>query len=116
MNITVTHTIDPTALQLLQSFFTGMTVPSAKGNKKTQPQVTNGTEEPPVITIPEEAPAASAPKSELKLETIRALAQEKQQAGKRDGIKALVAEYGVSSVSAVPKENYEEFFQKLQAL
>lgn len=60
----------------------------------------------------------SEPKQEKepKVEDLRAKAAEKAKEGKKDEIKALLDEFGVKTVSAVPKAKRAEFLERLGEL
>lgn len=50
------------------------------------------------------------------VEELRALAAEVAQSGKQPGVKALLVEFQVGSISKVPEEQRTEFYSRLKAL
>jgi hypothetical protein len=121
MNITVTITCDTpaeimTALQGLSSSMVlsnGSLVTSERqslnGVKKTpKPEPVPESIAEPVVTV-NGGPA-------ITLESVRSLVQAKSKSGKRDGIKALLTEFGVERVTSLEKSQYSEFLTKLEAL
>jgi hypothetical protein len=50
------------------------------------------------------------------VETLRALAVQKRDEGKREGLKALIVSFGTNSITEMDAEHYESFYQKLLAL
>jgi len=60
------------------------------------------------------APAVEAPS--ITLEEVRAKLTAISQAGKKSEVKALIAEYGCTSVTALPAEKFSEILEKAEAL
>lgn len=120
MNITLTIDVAPEVLTVLRAFThlgSGAPAPEKKSDKK-QP-------EKRMEVVKDEQTASENTQSDsssdntsttVTLEQVRAAAQIKQQAGKRDGIKALLVEYDAKNVSTLAKEHYPEFLKKVQAL
>jgi hypothetical protein len=52
----------------------------------------------------------------IKIEVIREQVTKKAGEGKREAVKALLAEFGVGGVKELKKEQYAEFYPKIQAL
>jgi hypothetical protein len=101
---------------------------SAAGTSETTSQpdptptaTTAVTEDPKPAAEPstQEAPAASTASStepELSLEDVRAKLTAISKAGKADGVKGLLANLGVSNLTAVPKEAYAKLVADAEAL
>lgn len=53
---------------------------------------------------------------EMSIETVRALVQEKSQAGKRAELKKLLAEFGTDRVTDLDPAKYSDFYKKAEAL
>jgi hypothetical protein len=115
MNITLTITGDTpadimTAIQEL-----------SKSSVMSNGTVILNEEKPPVKKIEkaaeEKKPAETiAQTPSITLESVRALVQEKQKQGKRDGLKALLTKFGVERVTSLAKEQYADFTTEVKAL
>ena len=102
MQIKVTHTLAPEALELLKGLLGGKAIKSSAPAAK----------EPA-------APAASSSavsSTELSFETVRAKAVELSQKGKRNEVKALNAKHGGEKVTDLKKEVYQVYYNDLLAL
>jgi len=65
---------------------------------------------------PKEEPATAPPPSKITIEEIRAVQSEKSTSGKRDGVKALLAEFGVAKLTDMDEAQYPAYLPKLLAL
>lgn len=111
MNITLTITLSPEVLSILQAFisnFNGKPVKNAPVAKKT-------TETAEPISQPVQS-ASTETATEITIEQVRAAVQEKSQAGKREQIKKILGEFNVAKVTDLVKENYTEFLEKIKTL
>lgn len=115
MNITITHTIDPNILGLLQAFIGnmgGQTTTTPKANGKAAKQI-----EPSKDVPPAQEPASTAPQAKaVGLSEVRALVQTKSADGKRDNVKALLADFGVPNVSSLKADQCAAFYTQLENL
>jgi hypothetical protein len=107
MNITVTHVIHPDSLSVLQSLVNAMTgqnivKPGVNGKAKEQKPADSGSETAEAIKIT--------------IEQVRASVQKKSQAGKRDQIKSLLADFGADKVTSLQPDQYSSFYEKIEAL
>jgi hypothetical protein len=115
MNITITHTIDPSIINLLQAFV---------GNLGGQaPSKSNGNAK--AITAPPAKEKEVAPAAETSTQTaggkvslpeIRALIQSKSGEGKREQVKALLADFSVPNASVLKPDQFTDFHAKLSEL
>jgi hypothetical protein len=119
MNITITLTASPELLSVLQAFskmqvatpaINGTVKKSSANGVKTTPVEVNSQETAPVDTVTETVG------ENITIEMIRPIVQEKNQAGKREQIKALLAEFGADKVTNLAKEHFSGFLQKIKAL
>ena len=70
-------------------------------------------------TIPASANTTAAEVTEgenITVEQVRAVVQSASQAGKKDGIKATLKEFGIAKVTELKAEQYPEFLEKIKAL
>lgn len=58
----------------------------------------------------------SSEETTITVETLRALVRDKAQAGKREGLKAVLAEMGSANVTTLKEDQYAEFKAKVEAL
>ena len=117
MNINVTISVSPALLVVLETFASALvrTTPSAPvvngtavngSTKKTaDPVKEDKKSEPGEITA-----------NEVTLEQVRAAVHKKTQAGKREEVKGLLVQFSADKVTALKKEQYPEFMEKLQAV
>lgn len=113
MNITLTITLSPEVLSILQAFtsnFNSKPVKNAPVSKKQ-----TDTTEPGTIGTPAQSTSTETT-TEITIEQVRAAVQEKSQAGKREQIKKILGEFNVAKVTDLVKENYTEFLEKIKAL
>jgi hypothetical protein len=121
MNITLTITLAPEVLTLVESFVSGFT-----GKAKTDAPAADA-KETPVRNIKSAKAAADKPDADegsedagkakvVTLEQVRALANRQIQAGKRNEVSGLLKEFGAASMSALDKKHYADFFKKVEAL
>jgi hypothetical protein len=94
--------------------------PAANGNGKAHvaPAATE-TKAAKTETKTEDKPAPAktdTTSKELKITDLRALVNTKAQEDKREGIRSLLAEFGVEGVTKLKPEQYAEFYEKLKAL
>ena len=72
---------------------------------------------PPVETPVIEAPVVKKEEpSNITVEDLRAIVRDKAQAGKREPLKALLAEFDATSVTTLKEEQYSAFKAKAEAL
>lgn len=114
MNITVTHTLAPEILALLQNLFKSQAIaeqlPGAEFKEATPAKVVK---EKPVAP----APVKTTPTDEtITLEMVRAKAQEISKSGKREQVLALVSSYGVDSLPKLDPAHFADFLTKVKAL
>jgi alpha-amylase/alpha-mannosidase (GH57 family) len=119
MNITVTHTIDPKLMSLLETFVSSVGGQPAKEIVASTPAKTKSirTTAPKELTE-ETASSASENGSAKKIEftDIRQLYLQKKEAGKQELVKGILDEYGVEKLSAIKPEQFEEVYNKINAL
>lgn len=72
--------------------------------------------EPAARAKTESAGRITPTKPSISLDSIRGKFVELARAGKREELKALLAEYGVENVSGLPEAAYDEVYKKLEAL
>jgi hypothetical protein len=113
MNITVTHTIHPDVISLLQSFINNVGGQVETAPKQKTKTIAAATSAPATQTDDVSKNGAEA---KLTIEKVRAIVQQKSQAGKRAEIKKTLEEFETDSVSNLKPENYEAFVAKIQAL
>jgi hypothetical protein len=120
MNITITHTIHPEVIKLLEAALsnTGGSIasPAKNGSKKTVAAA-------PVKEIAasestsETTTASTTAKTEtITIEQVRAAVQQKAQGGKRSQIKSLLAEFQVENVTGLQQDQYSAFLEKVNTL
>lgn len=63
-----------------------------------------------------EAPAKEKPKSQLKLEDVRAVLAEKSRAGHTADVRALLQKYGTAKLSEIDPANYEALLQDAEVI
>lgn len=114
MNITVTHTIHPEVIKLLEAALnnTGGTTAPVTKTKKALP-AKEGVQT--VVDAPS-AETSAEQTSSITIEQVRAAVQAKSKGGKRPQIKALLAEFGVENVSSLQPDQYTDFHAKVQAI
>lgn len=113
MNITVTHTLAPEILSLLEKFSQNHNGGSAatapvkeiKAAKTTKPEATSAA-----------SAAPTTDKVQPTLERLREATKVKKEEGKSDAIKALLKTFGVESVSTLPEDKYADFLTEVNAL
>jgi len=111
MNITLTITASEPILAIFQAFVAGVqSTPQTPAPKKVQVKETPAAKELPA------APEAPAGEEKVTLEQLRAVSQAKSQAGKRDGVKGLLAKYGVDRITALATDQYGAFYAEMDAL
>jgi len=89
-------------------------IAEVKARKQADKAIEKAKAEPaPAVEQPTEA---AIPASVATLEEVRAKLTAVSQGGKKAEVKALIAEYGVSSVTALPSEKYGEILEKAAAL
>lgn len=120
MTLTVIHTIDPAIINLLQTFIGnvgGQAAPSRVNGKAVKELTASGEKEKlapaPVVEATDTATPAA---KEVSLSEVRALVQGKSTEGKKDSIKAVLADFGVPNVSALKADQYSSFYAKIEAL
>lgn len=121
MNITVTHTLAPEILALLQNLFKSQAVAEQVAGpefKETAPvKAITGSKKALAQTPP--APvgnATAATDNKLTIEDLRSAAQAISKSGKREQVLALVQSFGVDSLPKLDPSKFEEFSEKLKAL
>lgn len=116
MNITVTHTLAPDILALLQGF-----TQNANGGTAAAPPV----KEIKQKNVKQETSARSPAANETKvdddavqptLERVREAVQTKSQAGKREQLKSLLTEFGTDKVTNLDPKQYAAFLKKVNEL
>ena len=65
---------------------------------------------------PAKAPAKEEPKSELKLEDVRAVLAEKSRAGHTAVVRALLKKYGAARLSEIDPANYEALIKDAEVI
>lgn len=135
MEITLKITAEPALLQVLNALTGGlmrapqfaepvqqaiepaMTKPtSTRAARAAQSSRATASESEPTATVAEPAVITQTAATEMSIETVRALVQEKSQAGKRTELKALLAEFGTARVTDLEPEKYSEFYKRAEAL
>lgn len=123
MNITITIAANPELLLVLQAFANSL---SGKPAQVAAPAPVNGAVKKetakvknlaPVVEEKAETVAANEPAGEdITNEMIRAAVVKQKDAGKRNQIKALLGEFGVTSVAELQADQYADFYQKINEL
>lgn len=118
MKITVTHTLAPEIITLLQGLIKTET-PTAIMPKDAKLEVIEKQilkEEKPVVATTETAQTTTSnTASDVTLEQVRAAVTDKAKT-KRTEIKDLLTEFGSKNVTELDKEKYAEFLNKVNAL
>lgn len=125
MNITVTLTAHPEFLSVLQSLVGALA--NSTESVKQSAKKTNGTKMPesttpitaPVQTSEVNISTDKTPSEKaisITIEQIRAAVQKQSGEGKRDQIKALLAEFGADKVTNLTKDQYADFLSRLEKL
>lgn len=108
MNFTLTITASEPILTILQAFAAGV---------QSAPATTKKAKEPTSTVKELQAPTELLDDAEkITLEQLRAVSQAKSQAGKRDGVKGLLAKYGVDRITALATDQYTDFYAEMNAL
>jgi hypothetical protein len=115
MNITVTHTVHPEVLALLQSFLTSSGGHTAAPVEKSTAKK-NGKVLAAVVPEADEVEAPPVKTSAITVEQVRGEAQKVAKAGKREEVKKLIATYGADSISTLAQEHYADFLEKLPTI
>lgn len=124
INLTVTHTVAPDVLALLQQIAKGTylvpeTTPK-NGNgkvKKLENVEKSDTAVTPAGELAQETKTETTTEvKEISDEDLRAYTNPLIEAGKRDEIKKLIAGFGVKKMSEIPQEKRAEFIEKVKAL
>lgn len=110
MNITLTITLHPEVIALLQQFLSNAPAKTPVKKEGTM-EVVRTPAQPAGEVSRNETPAGD----DIKVEDLRKLVKDKGDAAKPK-IKSILEEYGASSVSTLPKENYSAFKAKVEAL
>ena len=138
MEITLKITAEPALLQVLNALTGGlmraqqfpevqqaMLEPAVVKSASTRSRTTQtgkataaaiASESDPTVTAAEPAASTQTEAPEMSIETVRALVQEKSQAGKRAELKKLLAEFGTDRVTDLDPAKYSEFYKKAEAL
>lgn len=121
ISVTVTHTLAPEVLTILQGFLNKSisapaeaTVKSRKEKavKETASENGNGILEQKELPV---QTAETTVAGDVAIEAIRKAVQVRKDT-RRDAIKELLTSFGVPNVSSLPKERYSEFLTKVEAL
>lgn len=133
INLTVTHTASPELLDALRGLVGGGAAPKQTRKSRTaEPASEPVGDEQPVhegadpIVIPATNGHSAEPKNgtdvsnkangTLTVEQVRAVVQTKNEAGKRDSVRALLTKFGTPSITKMDPAKYAEFFQEVSAL
>jgi|GEM_PF-2771070 len=109
MNINVTISAAPDLLQTLQTFV-GLLTGKTSTDKKDKPVK-------PVVTTPATATEAAEPDKVVTLTQIRELATDLSQShGKGPAVKNLLKQYDCDTLTKLPQEQYNAFFNELKGL
>ena len=126
MNITVTHTLAPEVIGLLQNLSNSLSatekIASPEQIKEAAPVKKLKAEKP--VTVAKETEEkdhvekveTGAEKEPITFQILRPLVQQKAQAGKREEIKKLLSDFGADKLSALSDEHYDEFYKKINLL
>lgn len=116
MNITLTLTATPEFLAVFQGLADafGGKQSTPKENKPAAVKNLNGSENG--NTAAKGQAAATTSTEEVTIDQLKTVVHEKAQGGKRDAVKALLAEFSVAKVTALDKNQYGAFLTKLKAL
>jgi len=109
MNITIKVEADELVQAILQ--LTESMKPSVTAEPKAKRAKTEPAAPVPEIEAPAPAPAAS-----VTLVQVRARLAELSSEGKKEAIKKLMADFGVSKLTEVPEEKYSELMTAAEAL
>lgn len=120
MNITVTVTLAPEVLSILETFAKAISGNSAKEEaRETKPAKVKV----PVADIIKAENGGSQPKAaetkapeKITIEQVRDAVQKKAQAGKKDEIKALPSEFGVKNVTGLSADQYADFLARIKEI
>ena len=108
--LTVTSS-DPAELAKLLSGISGGSVAPIATNKSVKKDETQKS-----TTVAGESSSSSESTTTVTLEMVREKTAEKAQAGKKEAIKKLLAEFNAPNAAALAKENWEDFYTKLSKL
>jgi hypothetical protein len=125
MEVKVTIGFNQETLSLIESFvssFGGATKTKkttvATNGAATNGAASNGTAkaEPVKEEEPKQTAENSVTDKDITIEQVRAAVQTKAQAGNRDKIKSLLAEFNVAKVTELQPTDYSPFLEKVNAL
>lgn len=112
MNITVTHTLAPEILALLQNLVKSQAIAEQLPAADFKPAAPVK----PIKKVEPAAPVDNGTTEKITLEMVRAKAQEISKSGKREQVLALVESFGVDSLPKLDPLNFADFLTKLKAL
>lgn len=115
MNITVTHTLAPEIVNLLQRLLQNQ--PAAE-TLATNDQVKDSlpVTKTKVKKLADTTTSVTTTDKEVTIEEVRAMVNSKAQDGKRDAVKALLTEFEAEKVTNLAKTQYADFLVKVSAL
>ncbi len=120
MEVKVTIGFNQETLSLLESFVSsfGGAAKAKKTTAATNGTATNGVAkaEPVKEEEPQQTAENSVTDKDVTIEQVRAAVQTKAQAGNRDKIKSLLAEFNVAKVTELQPTDYSPFLEKVNAL
>lgn len=119
MNITVTITAAPELMNVLQALAKSFTGHSSDGptNGKVIKAKDTATQDAKADFSSEAAESKTLKNAkDFTIESVRDAVQKASQLGKRDQVKALLADFGAEKVTNLQKTQYADFVKKLQTL
>ena len=119
MNITVTHTLSPEIIALLQGFIqtpNGSSASTAPVKEIKQKSTKQETAVPAVSTPASEETKTDDDTVQPTLERVREAVQTKSQTGKREQLKSLLTEFGTDKVTNLDPKQYAAFLKKVNEL
>lgn len=113
MNITLTITASADLMALLGAMFQVFNNRSIENSPPIKSIKKPSTKIDSIETPPEETTSGVEP---VTLAQVKDLVHTKSQAGKKDGIKAVLKEFEVNKVTELTSDQYAAFFEKITAL
>jgi hypothetical protein len=113
MNITVTLDASPSLLDAIQLLAKGLHLVGA--SPSTQEKPTKGKKEHN-LNGTEQTASNTVQQNDFTLEIVRNKVKAVSDAGKREQVKSLLADFGTDRVTNLAKDKYPDFIKKLEAL
>lgn len=115
IKITVDVNLSPSTLDALKTIFGGL-VSNPVTERQAPVKELASVPSTPLVQKPDNAAGKDEKTEAVTRETVRALAAEKTQAGKKEEVKELVKGYGVKSLPEVPEDKLPELYENLKKI